>query len=69
MQGTGPRSRAKRFARRANAEVQQAATEALAEPMPSIESMFEDVYDQKPGHLAEQEREYLEFIVDRVGEE
>ncbi len=54
--------------RRASAEVQQAATEALKEPMPSIESMFEDVYDQKPAHLAEQEREYLKFIADRIKE-
>lgn len=55
--------------RRASAEVQQAAAEALREPMPPVESMFQDVYDNQPDHLVEQEREYRELIGDRVYEE
>jgi TPP-dependent pyruvate/acetoin dehydrogenase alpha subunit len=54
--------------RRASAEVQQAAVEALGEPMPSVRSMFEDVYDSQPRHLAEQEHEYLDLIGDRTDE-
>jgi len=54
--------------RRAFAEVQQAAIEALREPMPLVRSMFEDVYDRQPPHLFEQERDYLDLIGDRSDE-
>jgi 2-oxoisovalerate dehydrogenase E1 component alpha subunit len=46
-------------------EVQEAATQSLREPMPDAESMFEDVYDRDVWTLAEQRKEYLEFLKER----
>jgi pyruvate dehydrogenase E1 component alpha subunit len=43
-------------------EVQEAAAEALRVPMPEVATMFEDVYDEAPWHLAEQRDEHLELL-------
>jgi pyruvate dehydrogenase E1 component alpha subunit len=43
-------------------QVQEAAAQALREPMPAVETMFEDIYDEPPWHLAEQRDEYLELL-------
>ncbi|HXK58258.1 MAG TPA: thiamine pyrophosphate-dependent enzyme [Acidobacteriota bacterium] len=40
-------------------EVQQAAAQALQEPMPAVETLFDDVYDKPPWHLEEEREEYL----------
>ncbi|RPJ86823.1 MAG: hypothetical protein EHM18_04245, partial [Acidobacteria bacterium] len=48
--------------RAATREVQEAAAQSLREPMPDVESMFEDVYDRDVWTLAEQRDEYLEWI-------
>ena len=49
-------------------EVQEAAAQSLTEPMPAVETMFEDVYDREPWTLREQRDEYLEFLKEQ-GEE
>jgi len=49
-------------------EVQAAAAQSLREPMPAVESMFEDVYDRDVWTLAEQRAEYLEWLKEQ-GEE
>ncbi|RPI18389.1 MAG: pyruvate dehydrogenase (acetyl-transferring) E1 component subunit alpha [Acidobacteria bacterium] len=54
--------------REAAQEVQQAAAEALKEPMPDVQTMFEDVYDKIPWHLWEQREEYLEFVREKSEE-
>ncbi|MFB3904514.1 MAG: thiamine pyrophosphate-dependent dehydrogenase E1 component subunit alpha [Acidobacteriota bacterium] len=48
--------------REAIREVQEAATLSLREPMPDVQTMFEDVDDREPWTLAEQRDEYLEFL-------
>jgi len=48
--------------REAIREVQEAAAESLQEPMPAVETMFDDVYDRDVWTLREQREEYLEFV-------
>jgi pyruvate dehydrogenase E1 component alpha subunit len=45
--------------RKAAREVRQAADRALREPLPAVESLFEDVYLAAPWHLQEQKQQYL----------
>lgn len=42
----------------ARKEVQQAANQALAEPLPDVATLFEDVYHTMPWHLREQMEEF-----------
>ncbi|MBI4457219.1 MAG: 3-methyl-2-oxobutanoate dehydrogenase [Acidobacteria bacterium] len=43
---------------RARQEVQEAANQALAEPLPTRETLFQDVYHEMPWHLREQMKEF-----------
>lgn len=44
------------------AEVNQAITDAEAQPPPSDETMFEDVYAHEPWNITEERTQYLEYL-------